>query len=117
MTTTPTGSVAGSVARSVAGSRGVALMPPDQGAAEIASVPASRALVWYGDAMRLWKRGPVTLSMLAVLTVLAQVAFELVPDVGPLAAKIVVPLIACGMLYGAASGTNDIGSDTTMPAA
>jgi hypothetical protein len=73
-------------------------MPPDQGAAEIASVPASRALVWYGDAMRLWKRGPATLSTLAVLTVLAQVAFELVPDVGPLAAKIVVPLIACGML-------------------
>ena len=78
-------------------------MPPGQGAAEIASVPASRALVWYGDAMRLWKRGPATLSMLAVLTVLAQVAFELVPDVGPLAAKIVVPLIACGMLYGAAA--------------
>ena len=78
-------------------------MLPDRGGHGIASVPASRALVWYGDAMRLWKRGPVTLSMLAVLTVLAQVAFELVPDAGPLASKIVVPLVACGMLYGAAA--------------
>lgn len=78
-------------------------MLPDRGGHGIASVPASRALVWYGDAMRLWKRGPATLSMLAVLTVLAQVALELVPDAGPLASKIVVPLVACGMLYGAAA--------------
>ena len=77
-------------------------MPPDAGTS-IASVPASRALVWYGDAMRLWKRGPATLSLLAVLTVLAQVALELVPDAGALASKVVVPLVACGMLYGAAA--------------
>ena len=78
-------------------------MPADPQEGAIASVPASRALVWYGDAMRLWKRGPVTLSMLAVLTVLAQVALELVPDAGALASKVVVPLVACGMLYGAAA--------------
>lgn len=74
-------------------------MPP----APIASVPASRALVWYGDAMRLWKRGPATLSLLAAITVIAQVALELVPDAGPLASKVLVPLVACGMLYGAAA--------------
>ena len=50
------------------------VMPADPKADAIASVPASRALVWYGAAMRLWKRGPVTVSMLAVLTVLAQIA-------------------------------------------
>lgn len=72
-------------------------------ATPIASVPASRALVWYGDAMRLWKRGPATLSLLAAITVIAQVALELVPDAGPLASKVLVPLVACGMLYGAAA--------------
>ena len=68
-------------------------MPPDPGDLAIASVPASRALVWYGDAMRLWKRGPVTLSVLAVLTVLAQVALELVPDAGPLLAQQIVAFV------------------------
>ncbi|CAG0963337.1 hypothetical protein BURK1_00830 [Burkholderiales bacterium] len=75
---------------------------PDEGTT-IASVPTARALVWYGDAMRLWKRGPATLSLLAVLTVLAQVALETIPDAGALASRIIVPLIACGMLYGAAA--------------
>ncbi|MEO8486460.1 MAG: hypothetical protein ABI585_08995 [Betaproteobacteria bacterium] len=67
------------------------------------AVPASRALAWYAEAMRLWKRGPVTLSLLGVLTVVSQVALELWPDAGTLAAKCIVPLIACGMLYGAAA--------------
>ena len=78
-------------------------MPAESGPGSIASVPVSRALVWYGDAMRLWKRGPATLSLLAAITVIAQVALELVPDAGPLASKVVVPLVACGMLYGAAA--------------
>ena len=67
----------------------------------IESVPASRALAWYAEAMRLWKVGPVTLSLLGVLTIVSQVALELWPEVGTLASKIIVPLIACGMLYGA----------------
>lgn len=66
-----------------------------------AAVPASRALVWYAEAMRLWKVGPMTLSLLGVLAILSQVALELWPEVGTLVSKIVVPLIACGMLYGA----------------
>lgn len=74
-------------------------MPEDPPA--IVSVPASRALAWYGDAMRLWKRGPVVMSALGAVTILAQFAFELWPDAGPHVAKVVVPLIACGMLYGA----------------
>lgn len=67
----------------------------------IASVPASRALDWYADAMRLWKRGPVVMSVLAALTILSQFAFELWPEVGSLLAKVAVPLIACGMLFAA----------------
>ena len=33
----------------------------------------------------------------------ADIALELVPEVGPLLGKIVVPLVACGMLYAAAA--------------
>lgn len=61
----------------------------------------SRALTWYAEAMRLWKRGPVALSVLAALTILTQIGIELWPEVGALLSKIVVPLVACGMLYGA----------------
>jgi uncharacterized membrane protein len=75
-------------------------MQPDARPA-IAKVPATRALAWYGDAMRLWKRGPVVMSVLAAITILAQFAFELWPDAGSLLAKVAVPLIACGMLFAA----------------
>jgi len=51
--------------------------------------------------MRLWKVGPLTLSLLGVLTVVSQIVLELWPEIGPLVSKIVVPLIACGMLFGA----------------
>lgn len=67
----------------------------------IVTVPASRALAWYGDAMRLWKRGPVVMSALGAITILSQFAFEFWPDAGSLLAKLAVPLIACGMLYAA----------------
>ena len=65
------------------------------------ALPASRALAWYGEAMRLWKRGPVAMSVIAALTILAQIGIELWPEAGALVSKIVVPLIACGMLYAA----------------
>ena len=51
--------------------------------------------------MRLWKRGPATHALIAAITILAQFALELWPDAGSLVSKIVVPLIACGMLYAA----------------
>ena len=65
------------------------------------ALPASRALAWYGEAMRLWKRGPVVMSVIAAVTILAQIGIELWPEVGALLSKIVVPLVACGMLYAA----------------
>ncbi len=66
-------------------------------------VPWRHALAWYEDAMRLVKRAPGTWAALAFLTLAADVALELVPAVGPLLGKIVVPLVACGMLYAAAA--------------
>ena len=53
--------------------------------------------------MRLVKRAPVTWGALAFLTLAAEIALEGLPDVGPMLGKIVVPLIACGMLFAAAA--------------
>ena len=40
-------------------------------------------------------------ALLAAITILSQFALELWPDAGALVSKLVVPLIACGMLYAA----------------
>jgi uncharacterized membrane protein len=66
-------------------------------------VPWRHALTWYEDAMRLVKRAPATWGGLALLTLAAEIGLEAVPDFGPMLGKIVVPLVACGMLYAAAA--------------
>jgi uncharacterized membrane protein len=66
---------------------------------ESRSVPALRALAWYAEAMRLWKRGPATFAGLAFVTLVASIAFEPVPLLGFVAANVIAPLIATGMLY------------------
>jgi hypothetical protein len=68
-----------------------------------AIVPWRHALAWYEDAMRLVKRAPATWAALALLTLVAEIVVEAVPDVGPMLGKVVVPLVACGMLYAAAA--------------
>ena len=66
-------------------------------------VPWRNALAWYQDALRLVKRAPAMWGALAFLTLATEIALELVPEVGPMLGKIVVPLVACGMLYAAAA--------------
>lgn len=58
-----------------------------------------QALVWYREAMRLWKRAPAMFCALAFLTLVTEIGLNLVPDAGPLVAKVVAPLVACGLLY------------------
>lgn len=65
------------------------------------TVPAQRAFHWYAEAMRLWKRAPFTLCLMAFLSLAAEFALQLVPDAGMLASKIVPPLLTCGMFIGA----------------
>jgi len=62
-------------------------------------VPALRALAWYAEAMRLWKRGPATFAGLAFVTLVASIAFEPIPVLGFIAANVIAPLLATGMLY------------------
>ncbi len=64
------------------------------------SVRAERALHWYREAMRLWRRGPGTFALLALAVLLAEIALTLIPVAGSIVAQLVIPLVACGLLYG-----------------
>jgi hypothetical protein len=72
-------------------------MPPGVRVAH--TVPTNHALLWYREAMRLWKRGPVTFMALALATLLVDFGLSLIPTGGVLLAQIAVPLAACGLLY------------------
>ncbi len=66
-------------------------------------VPWQHALAWYEDAMRLFKRAPATWAALAAITIGAELVLRLVPSLGPLLAEVVAPLVACGLVYAAAT--------------
>ncbi len=72
-------------------------MPPGPRVAR--AVPTNHALLWYREAMRLWKRGPVIFMALALATLLVDFGLSLVPAGGVLLAQIAVPLAACGLIY------------------
>ena len=76
------------------------------------AVPWHHALAWYEDAMRLFKRAPVTWAVLAVVTVVTEVVLKTVPGVGTLLSQLVTPLVACGLVYGAAA--TDRGSTPSL---
>ena len=63
------------------------------------SVGADRSLYWYREAMRLWRRGPGMFAVLALAVLVGEIALALIPVVGSLIAQLVLPLIACGLLY------------------
>jgi hypothetical protein len=67
------------------------------------AVEARRAFAWYEDAMRLFKLAPVTWCALGLITLAADLGLQLLPGVGMSVSKIVVPLVECGMLIGAAA--------------
>ena len=64
-------------------------------------VPVSHAFAWYEQAMRLFKLAPLTWCVLGLITVGTELALQFVPAVGVAIAKIVVPVIECGMIIGA----------------
>src|SRR4029078_1347271 len=70
------------------------------------AVPWHHALTWYEGAMRLWKRAPATWAVLAAFTLAAELGISEIPELGPLLAKVIAPLVACGLIYAAASADN-----------
>lgn len=66
---------------------------------ESRAVRADRAFAWYTEALRLYKRHPVRFGALAVAIIAVELLLDLVPIAGRPAANIVVPLLACCLLY------------------
>jgi uncharacterized membrane protein len=67
------------------------------------AVPWNHAFAWYEDAMRLVKRAPGTFMGLAVVTLLAELALQVVPGPVALLREAVTPLFACGLVYASAA--------------
>jgi hypothetical protein len=67
------------------------------------AVGARRAFAWYEDAMRLFKLAPLTWCALGFITLAADLGLQLLPGIGIAVSKIIVPLVECGMLIGAAA--------------
>ena len=63
-------------------------------------VPPGRALVWFGEAIRLWKRGAVPFSVMAALVIAASIGLGPVPIVGLLVSNVIAPLLVCGFFFG-----------------
>jgi hypothetical protein len=59
----------------------------------------TRAFEWYGEALRLFKRRPLPFVALAIVVIAAEFALGVIPLVGRPLANIVVPILACGLLY------------------
>ena len=67
------------------------------------TVRTQRAFAWYQEAMRLFKLAPITWCALGFITLAADFCLQLVPGIGIAASKVIVPLVECGMLIGAAA--------------
>jgi hypothetical protein len=67
------------------------------------AVPVGRVFGWYEEAMRLFKRAPAIWCTLGFITVAAELVLNFVPGIGVALAKVIVPVIECGMLLGAAA--------------
>jgi hypothetical protein len=49
--------------------------------------------------MRLWKRAPATFCALAIISIVTELALNLIPEAGPLLSKVIAPVVECGLLY------------------
>jgi hypothetical protein len=62
-------------------------------------VASHRAFDWFAQAIRLWKRAPLTFSAMALVVVVVSIALRPLPYIGHVVAHVVVPLLICGFLY------------------
>jgi uncharacterized membrane protein len=71
------------------------------------SLPAARAVAWFSEAMRLWKRSPGAFGTMAFVILVVSVLPEPVPVLGFVAANVVAPLLSCGLLYASLAADRD----------
>jgi uncharacterized membrane protein len=84
--------------------------PPDAGAPASdephlvpRAVPASHAFRWYEDALRLFKHAPGTWIGLALIAVATEFLLSPIPVAGAALSELLTPVVACGLVYGAAA--------------
>lgn len=66
------------------------------------TLPPLRAFEWFQSAMRLFKRAPWRWCALGAITLVIKLLFEFTPSIGRAAAEVIVPVIECGLIIGAA---------------
>jgi hypothetical protein len=71
------------------------------------AVSAGRALAWFAEAIRLWKRAPLPFSVMAVVVLAVSFAGEVFPILGIVASNVITPLLMCGLLYGNLAADRD----------
>lgn len=64
------------------------------------ALPASRALHWFAQGARLWRRAPVILVLLGLAPLLVEGLVQLIPVVGFVLSKFVTPLFSLGLIIG-----------------
>ncbi|HEX5305901.1 MAG TPA: hypothetical protein VFW82_07445 [Dyella sp.] len=62
--------------------------------------PAARALRWYREAFRLWRRAPLMMVGLCVASLVVEALIQLIPLAGVTVSKGVVPMLAAGVWVG-----------------
>jgi hypothetical protein len=67
------------------------------------ALPISHVFAWFESAMRLFKQAPWRWCLLGAFTLGIKLALELVPGIGRAAAEVIVPVVECGLLIGAAA--------------
>ena len=77
--------------------------PAPRAASAPRAVPVAHAFRWFEDALRMFKVAPLAWCALGAITLASELALELLPGVGPAAASVIVPVVECGMLLGAAA--------------
>ena len=81
---------------------GVAESPSSPVAFAPRALPPLRAFVWFESAMRLFKRTPWRWCALGAITLGVKLAFEFMPGIGRAAAEVIIPVLECGLIIGAA---------------
>jgi uncharacterized membrane protein len=67
------------------------------------AVPMGHAFAWFEAALRMFKRAPLRWCVLGCITLVSELLLDLVPGIGIAAANVIVPVVECGMLIGAAA--------------
>lgn len=84
---------------------GPPLLPPPLATLHLhaRAVPWRHAFAWFEEGMRLFRRAPATWIGLGFCTIAAELATTALPEVGPILAQIVSPLVAGGLAFAAAA--------------